>query len=291
LPKSDARVIGCGQAEGNAAMPTQVRPIRVNHMNMVVEDFERSVTHFRELYGAEFVADLPQREWHAGLVAFGGVLIEIFAPHSFLLNMRYGPFDLGLEYQADMEAVRAAVAERGIRIARDIGSALHTHPADTLGVSFEFYAGDFPDREWPLLGGPMTPPAYWRDEHPLGLAGQKGYTHAVDDLPGAVAFLQDFLSAEIAYETDRPAIGARAVGLKIADVVVELQAAAGEGALAAHLRRYGPGIRSTVFRARDLDQARRYFEDRGVSLAPGDTAESFSLPPEANLGLRFEFAE
>ena len=272
-------------------MPTSIRPIRVNHMNMVVEDFDRAVAHFRELFGAEFVADLPQKEWHAGLVAFGGVLIEIFAPHAFLLNARYGAHDLGLEYQADMASVRAAVAERDIRIIRDIGSALHTHPADTLGVAFEFYAGDFPSREWPLLGGRMTPPAYWRDEHPAGLAGQKGYTHAVRDLAGAVDFLCRFLSAKVVYEADRPTIAARAVGLAVADVVVEVLAPAGESALEAYLQRFGPGIRSTVLRARDLGQARRYFEDRGVTLAPGDTADSFSIPPQANLGLLFQFAE
>ena len=119
-------------------MPTRISPIRLNHINVVVENFDKSVKHFKELYGAELLVDLPSPEFHACLLAFGGGLFELFAPNAWFLNARLGPYYLGVEYQADMLTVRDAIAEKGIRITRDVGVAIHTHPDDTCGVSFEF---------------------------------------------------------------------------------------------------------------------------------------------------------
>jgi hypothetical protein len=271
-------------------MPRTIRPVRVNHMNVVVEDFDASVAHFQKLYGADFLLDLPQREWHACLIEIGRVIFEIFTPPAFLLNMRYGPHYLGIEYQADMDEVRETIAAHGIRIARDIGVALHTHPADCLGVSFEFFGGFFHDNE-AILGKPMKSAGYWRDEHPLGLTGLKGYTLAVADMDAAKGFLESFLGAEVAYEAARPAVAGRALGFQVGDAVLELVTPTGEGELLRHLHRFGPGIRSTVFGTRDLEQARRYFIQRGAPLAPGSAPDSLAVPAEANLGLIFEFSE
>lgn len=272
-------------------MPRTIRPIRVNHMNVVVEDFDTSVAHFRKSYGAEFMLDLPQKEFHASLVEFGQVIFELFVPHDYLICSRYGPHYLGLEYQADMDAVRAAIADHDLRIVRDIGVALHTHPADGFGVSYEFYDGEFHMRDWPLLGGPIKPAGYWRDEHPLGLTGLVGHSHAVWDIAAASAFLRSFLSAEPVYEEDRPTIAAHVQGLRVADGVIELVAPTGAGALHQHLVDYGQGIRSTILAVRDLDEARRWFTAHSIPTAYGDKPGRLTIPAEANLGLIFEFAE
>jgi hypothetical protein len=270
---------------------TSIQCTRVNHMNLVLQDFDASVDHFRTLYGADFLMDLPQRELHACLIEIGRVIFELFVPHEFLTSVRYGPHYVGIEYQADVDVVREAVAERGIRIVRDIGVALHTHPADCFGMSFEFYGGYFHDNDWPLLGGKMKSPAYWRDEHPLGLTGLKGYSVAVHDLDAANAFFQSFVSAEPIYEAPRPAVAARAIGLQVADAAVELITPVGDGPLQRHLHRYGDGIRSTIFGCRDIEQVRRYFAERGVELVPGDAPGALAVPAEANLGAIFEFSE
>ena len=272
-------------------MTQPIRPQRVNHMNVVLQDFDASIAHWRRLFDAEFMADMPQREFHAGLIAIGRVIFEIFVPHDFLLNARYGPHYLGVEYQADMDAVRAAVAAHGIRIVRDIGLALHTHPADCLGVSFEFYGGYFHDRDWPPLGGKMKPAAYWRDEHKLGLTGLTGYTIAVHDIDKAARFLQSFLGASAVYEAPQPAIAARSLGLQVADAIIELVTPLGEGPLQRHLHQCGEGIRSTVFGVRDMGQAQRYFAEHGVALVPGAAPGSTALPAALNLGMLFEFRE
>jgi hypothetical protein len=272
-------------------MANSIHPVRLNHLNVVLQNFDASIAHFEKLYGAEFVVDIPRTEMHAGLIEIGRVIFELFVPHEYLLNARYGPHYVGVEYQADMDIVREAIAERGIRIVRDIGEALHTHPADCFGIAFEFYGGYFHDRHWPNLGGPIKPAAYWRDEHPLGLTGLKGYTVAVHNLPAAIAFLQSFLAGEVVYEEPRPAIGARAVGLKVADAIVELVAPISEGALLKHLHRFGEGIRSTVFATRDIERAREYLREGGVEPVPGDAPGTLAVPAASNLGVIFEFSE
>jgi hypothetical protein len=272
-------------------MVNSIRPVRVSHPNLVLEDFDASLTHLRELYGARLLLDMPKPAWRACLVEIGGVILQLFAPPAFLLHARHGPHYLGIEYEADMGEVRAAVAAHGIRIIRDIDVALHTHPADCFGVDFEFYGGSFYDADASHLTTPLKPAEYWRDEHPLGLTGLKAYTLAVSDIEAASGFLQSFLSAEPAYEASRPALSARAAGLQVADSIVELLTPAGDGPLRRQLQQVGQGVRSLVFRTRDLDQARRYFTQRGVALIAGSAPDSFAVAPEANLGVLFEFSE
>jgi hypothetical protein len=271
-------------------MAATIRPQRVNHMNAVLHDFDAGIAHFRERYGAEFMVDMPQQAFHACLFDIGRVIFELFVPHDFLVSARLGPHYVGLEWQADIDEVRAALIEHGVRMVRDIGVALHTDPADCFGVAHEFYAGEFHSREWELLGGSIKPVAYWRDEHPLGLTGLKGYTHAVEDLDAAAAFLQGFLGAEPMFDERRPAIAARARGLRIADATVELLAPDGEGWLRDRLRRQGEGILSTVFGVRDSAQARRYCSAHGIPLEPGTAEGNIAVPAAANCGIMFEFS-
>ncbi len=281
-------------------MVTTIRPVRLNHMNVVLQDFDASVQHFQEKYDAELVVDIPKPEYHACLVETGRVLFELFVPSVYLLNSRYGPHYLGVEYQADMDVVRQAVADHEMRIVRETryasdvngnpAYALHTHPADGFGASYEFFHDDFHEWNWPLLGGKFKSAEYWRSL-PFGLTGQKGYTHAVHDIAAATAFMQSFLGGEPVYEAERPNINARAVGLKVGDIVVELLTPTGDGELARHLHRYGDGIRSTVFGVSNIDQAKRHLTERGLPTIPGGAPGTIAVPAEANLGVIFEFAE
>lgn len=272
-------------------MSTVIRPVRVNHINIVLEDFDESVGHFEDLFGALFLNDLPQNTWHACLIDIGRVIFEVFAPHEFFLHTRYGPHYIGIEYQADMPEVRQVLAEQGIRVARDLGEmALHVDPRDCHGIAFEFYEGFFHDNEQ-LTGGVMKPAEHWRDEHPLGLTGLHGYTVVSPDLDDAVRFFTGFLQCDVVHEERYGDASARSVGLRTADAVLEVLAPDGHGPIEDHLRRAGEGIRSTVFGVRDLDQARGYFRDRGIELVPSVVPDTFTLPPERNVGALFEFRE
>jgi len=262
--------------------------LHMNHINAVVDDFEGAVAHFRRAFGAQFVMDLPQPEWHACLIYVAGVLFELFSPPQFLLNARYGPHWVGIEYQVDMEAARAEVAERNIRVIRDIGVAIHTHPMDTTGIAWEFFGDNFhvmPENTWLE---PLKPADYWRDEHPLGLLGLEHYSVAVADLDQSTAFMADFLGATRLYEESRPAIGARVVGLALAETTVELMSPVGSGVIEQHLRRYGDGIRSTVFAVSDLDRARAHFRGLGIELVPGDAPSTVAIAPADNVGVMME---
>lgn len=270
-------------------MPSSIRPVRVNHINLLMVDKDAASAYFQSAYGADLLIDLSSADMHACLFEMGRVIFEIFSPRVFLLNARHGAHYLGIEYQADLDEVRAAIADHGVGIVRDIGVALHTDPADTLGVAFEFYDGHFHDNE-AMFGRPMKDAAYWRETHPLGLTGLKAYRIAVLDIDAASAFLQGFLSAEPLYEIALPAVGARAIGLRVADCVVELLGATGEGEIRSHLLRHGQGIHSTLFGVWDVERARARFAETGLSLLPGIDPAGFAIPAAANMGVIFEFA-
>lgn len=273
-------------------MPKALDCLHMNHINAMVEDFEKSVDHLRDLYGAQFNRDLPGDHWHACLITIGGVMFEVFAPSEYLLHARFGPHYVGIEYQVpDADEARAEVLARGMRVIRELGVAIHVHPAEAFGVAWEFFGRSFHEDPPPVdYIEPLKPPEYWR-EHPLGYTGLKRYGVAVSDLEAATGFFKGFLGAKVVYEEARPAVAARAVGLALGDTVAELISPIGPGTIEQHLARYGDGIRSTVFAVRDLEQARRYFAERGVTLHPGDGPNTVAVAPEDNLGLIFEFSE
>ncbi|HEY7106271.1 MAG TPA: VOC family protein [Acidimicrobiia bacterium] len=272
-------------------MADRIRTIRVNHINVVLEDYETMVEHYQRLFRGEIVMDLPQTTWHACIMDVGRVLFELFAPNEFFLHTRYGPHYIGIEFQVeDLDLAREVIASRGIRVARELGQALHSNPADCHGVSLELFGGYFHDNE-DLLHVPMKPSEYWRDEHPLGLTGLQACTVAVTDLARAVDDFRAVFDCEVAYEAARPAVGGTAVGLRLADTLLELMAPTGDGPLRQHLLQHSEGIRSTVFRVRDREQATRYFRDHGVDLVPGAAPDTVAIPPEQNLGVIFEFSE
>ena len=270
---------------------TSTEPTRVSHLNVILEDFDASIKHWTELFDANFMLDLPRPEWHACLVEIGGVIFEVFAPGNFLLNSRHGPHYLGMEYEAKMAQVRKSLVAHNVRIIRDHDIALHTHPADGLGVAWEFYEGSFHGENAANVTRPERPIAYWRDEHPLGLMGLKAYTLQVSDMESARQFVETFLGGQVKYDEPRPALGARAVGLQVADGILELLSPTGDGVLRRDMELVGQGIRSAVFHARSLEQSRRYFDGRKVPLIDGSAPGRFAIAPEANRGVLFEFSE
>jgi hypothetical protein len=200
-----------------------------------------------------------------------------------------------MEYEAGITEVRAALDAHGVRIIRDLKVACHTDPADCFGVDFEFYDGSFYENVDPNTAahmvGQVRPKDYWRNEHPLGLHGLKAYTLGVSDIGAAQRFVQSLLSGEVVYDELRAGIAARAIGLQVADSVIELLSPTGDGATRRELERSGEGIRSLVFRVRDLNQAKHYFAHRNVELLDGTASSRFLVSPAANLGLSFEFSE
>ncbi len=265
--------------------------LHVNHLNALVEDRAASLAHFRDLYGAQFLLDLPDSE--ACLIVIGTVIFELFVPEDVLLHARMGPNFNGLEFQVpDTDEARKALQARGIRLTGDKDIAFYTHPSDTFGLGIEIYHRNFHTEGIPNgYLEPLKPVEYWRDQHPLGCTGLKRYTVVVADMDVALGFFQDFLGATIVYEEARPKVGARAVGLDLAGTIAELVTPVEDGVMQRHHARYGDGMRSTVFAVRDLGQAQSYFADRTITLQPGDAPDTLAIRPEENRGLLFEFSE
>ena len=263
---------------------------RVSHTNLVIENLDASVAFLSDIYGASFMLDLPGPDWHACLVEIGGLVVELFEPKNFMLNSRIGPHYLGIEYEVDLAEARAAVADHGIRIMRDIVAAIHTDPADGFGVDYEFFDGTFYGPDAPHVTTRTRGAEYWAT-HPIGFTALIGYTHAVSDLAAASTFLQSFLGAKPVYEVVRAGLGARAIGLRIADDICELVSPMSDGPLLREMLRVGHGIRSTVYGVSDVAVARAYFESRGLRVIEGTAPGSIAVDPRDNLGILFEFAE
>jgi catechol 2,3-dioxygenase-like lactoylglutathione lyase family enzyme len=285
-------------ARDDAVLPC----IAFNHVNMTVDSFTDAVDHFTRIHDAQFVLDMPSSVWHAGVVYFGGILVEIFEPSGLLLNARHGANYLGLEYQItpSLDVARAALAERGIRISRDIGKAIHTHPRDTFGISMELCEVNL--HEMPLedaYGEPLTiswiepwrPVSYWRDEHPLGVTGMKHCTVAVGDLAGATGMYASLFGAVEQERTERPAISAEGVQMELAGTILEFQTPTGPGPLADHLARYRDGIRSLVVQVASIEQAAEHLRRTGVRTTPGDSEGTIATDAAPEGGLRIELSE
>ena len=267
-----------------------IRALRVEHLNIVHENYEATVEHYRRLFGGVVVFDRFQPTWHACLMEVGGVLFEIFVPNDFFLHRATGPTTWASSTRSPTWLPSGRRSPREASASRvDLDVAVHTHAADCHGVSLEFFGDSFHDNE-DLLDRPMQPAGYWRDEHPLGLTGLRGYTVAVADMASALADFQALLHHDVRYEVCRGAVAATGVGLVVGGAVLELVAPDGDGPLRRHLRGHGEGIRSTVFGVHDLDHVRTYFREHRIELVPGTAPDTLALPARENRGVIFEFA-
>lgn len=260
----------------------------LNHVNFLVENFAADLETFKRLLGADYVLDIPREYWLSGLFTVSDAILELYSPRgSFFLAARYGPHYVGAEYVVkDVAEAREILTERGIRIVRDLDVAVHTHPADTFGIAMELYGKDFhqSNPEW------FRPAQYWA-EHPLGLTGIKRLVAVVNDLDAALALYTELFGGVAQYETTRAAGTARAIGLAFGDGILEFMTPTAPGPVADHLRRYGDGLRSTVFGVADTDRARAYFAGLGVGVQDGDDDGGIQIDPSQSAGILFEFSE
>ena len=278
-------------------MPAPLRFQRVLHVNQIVDSYDGAVEHYRSVFGAQLVMVNPGGPVQACLIVIGGVIFELFYPKpghetgQHRLLARYGSHYQGVEMQvADLDEARRLLAEHGVRVIQDAGAYLLTHPADGLGVCFELY-----DHEWDTDPAPtsfiekVAPLEYWRDEHPLGLAGLGGLAVAVADLDEAVTFYMRFCGARVVRRESRPAIGAEVAVLDPGCEPIELVAPSGSGFTADYIARYGPRIMATTFLAPDLDRVEAHLARSGLRLGPGLHPTGRALAADDNYGAIFEF--
>ena len=271
------------------ATAEQWRLGRVNHVNVIAEDFRPFVEHLERV---GFVLDRENPDLDGvdfALMTLGGVLFGLFMPKvgeggQGRLLERYGNFYNGLEYQVpDVAAARRVCEQRDVRIIIDHGQVFHTYPGSTFGVSFEIYAGDFDHL--------AQPPGYWEHDHPMRLTGLARLTIAVENMDAAVGRLRELTDAPTIATIARPRAAASGVQLQVGHAVWELLEPAGDGPVADFLGHYGERMRSVVFGTRDLGAVEPYLTGRGFDLLPGDADDSLVIDPAQNRNLRFEFVQ
>jgi catechol 2,3-dioxygenase-like lactoylglutathione lyase family enzyme len=268
------------------------------HINQLLGDFEGANAFYGDVFAAqEYMRNyLEGEERDATLFLIGDTCIELFSPRTETSALgrqlaRFGDSWHSFAWKVpDLAAAKEVLDSRGIRLASYLENGfLMTHPRDTHGMVLELCPTDM--RGDPRLL-PDWSPAFWRDEHPLGICGLSHMSAAVTDLDAAVAFLVEVFGGEPVYEVDRLAIKGRAVGLRFPDHVLELVQPAGDaGAVAEYITRYGPRLRTIVFTVVDLDAATKYLGARGLRTVAGDFDGSVGLAPEDNYGVLWQFRE
>jgi hypothetical protein len=280
----------------------------VSHLNLLADGYQRTMDRLIELFGVQINLQIPAApgdDTDAFLFTLGDVITEAFCPRQRaergqgrLLAM-YGEHYLGVEFEtADVAEARRTCERLGVRIIRDDGHVFFTHPGATCGLAWELFEGNFhrvPGGGYEGDEGiaphwtPLKSPAWWRDEHPLGVVGLSRVTVAVRDVDAAVEQFRSVVASEIVGRPDRS--GAKAVQLLAGDAVFELLAPTEQGPLSAFLERYGERMRSTVYRVADLGRVESHLVAKGVTPEPGDGPETLAVPRAEIMNLGFEFTE
>jgi hypothetical protein len=279
-----------------------------SHLNLLSDGYERTKARLIELFDVQINLEIPAREGDdtdAFLFTLGGVITEAFCPRQRAergqgrLLALYGEHYLGVEFGVtDVAEARRTCESLGVRIIRDDGHLIFTHPGACCGMAWELFEGDFHrpphggfegDEGMPAHWTPIKPMSWWRDEHPMGVVGLSRVTVAVRDVDAAAAQFCGVVAAEVVGRPDRP--GAQALQLVAGGTVFELLAPTGDGALASFLERYGERMRSAVYRVADLGRVEAHLAGKGVTTEPGDAADTIAVPRADILNLGFEFTE
>jgi catechol 2,3-dioxygenase-like lactoylglutathione lyase family enzyme len=271
---------------------------KIVHINQLLKDFDGANEFYRDVFAArEYMRNYFEGEQRdASLFLIGDTCIELFSPRTDTSALgrqlaRFGDSWHSFEWKVpDLAAAKEVLESRGIRIATYMENGfLMTHPRDTYGMVLELCPLEM-QGDLRLL--PDWSPDYWRDEHPLGISGLNCMSSAVADLDETLAFFVEVFGAQPCYEVDRPAIKGRAAGLRFPDHVLELvQPTDDTGSVAAYIARYGPRLRTIVFRVTDLEAATRYLHDKGVRTVTGDFHGSMAIDPQDNFGVLWQFTE
>jgi catechol 2,3-dioxygenase-like lactoylglutathione lyase family enzyme len=264
----------------------------VTHINALVDGYEASVEHFRDRVGFTLDREIPDAGdgTDACLMSLGRQLFELFAPKGRAegqgkLLTKLGEHYLGVEYRVPSVAdAREVAQEQGVRIINDRGGVFFTYPGSVFGIGFEIWDGDL--QHFRKHDQPLT---FWEDEHPMALSGLSHISVAVTDLDQAVQRIQTLAGVQVDEQVERSAVHARGVRINVGDRVWELLEPTGPGAVADFLEQYGPKIRSTAFRTKDIDKVHKHLTGNGLDLIPGDSEGALAIEPSQNHGLHMQF--
>ncbi len=278
-------------------MAAQLKILKLNHINQIVDDYDTAVAHLQDLFGGQFLREIGANPFTAGcLVDVGAEIIEVLAPKIMdkaegKLLARYGPHYQGIEIMVpSVPESLEVVKQRGVGILLERGTDFYTRPSATQGVCLQVYDGDWHADPPPAPYVNARRTGRWWEEHPIGYRGLHHLSFACTDLGEAERFWCELTGGKVTYRSERPAVAATAVGLDIG-IPVELLVPTGPGPIEDYIVRYGPRVWATTFAVRDLHATAAYFASRGIELVSGDSPDSMMVPPQHNLAVVYQFME
>jgi Glyoxalase/Bleomycin resistance protein/Dioxygenase superfamily len=253
---------------------------------------------------------MPGEKRDASLVTVGDCVIEPLAPAFRIEGWDVMP--LGRFYQRfgnhwhsiawytdDAGEVWQRCTDNGVRVFVEGGvrtterpspnAAIMTHPKDTI-AQLEFFNpyGTLMEEKDPRLQ-PGWDPTWWADNHPLGLVGLAYATVLTRDLDQARKVYTDVLGGTLVGESNSELTGTHNNYVLVGDTVVELATPTRDGTLAADdMAANGQIFHSATFRVKDLDQAEKYLQSKGIESLARDE-HTLLTSPDTTHGVPFRW--
>lgn len=253
---------------------------------------------------------MPGEKRDASLVVLGDSVIEPLAPafrvdgwDSMPLGRFYHRFgnhwhsiawytdDAGEIWQRCTEAGIRVLVEGGVMATERPGpnSAIMTHPRDTIAqLEFMNPTGTAMGELDPRLQ-PGWDPGWWADNHPLGLINLAYATVLTRDRERAKHIFTDILGGTLVHEGHSELAGTDNSYVRVGDTVVELATPTADGTLAADdMAANGEIFHAATFRVKDLGQAEKYLQSKGIEPLASDETTLLTRP-ETTHGVPFRW--
>ena len=158
-------------------------------------------------------------------------------------------------------------------------SAIMTHPRDTIAqLEFMNPTGTAMGELDPRLQ-PGCDPSWWADNHPLGLVNLAYATVLTRDRGRAKHIFTDILGGTLVHEGRSELAGTDSSYVQVGDTVVELATPTTDGSLAAaDMAANGEIFHAATFRVRDLGQAEKYLQSKGIEPLASDETTLLTRP-------------
>ncbi|GAA4232740.1 catechol 2,3-dioxygenase-like lactoylglutathione lyase family enzyme [Streptosporangium album] len=260
------------------------------HAIHVVADLDRADIWYDQIFGGRrfYRGHLPVEKRDASLLVIADFCVEpmmssrVPGAERTPVGRFYSRFGQRLHslawYVTDLPSLYERLRSAGIRVTGpggtdmetgDFPGSLYTHPRDSHSL-IEFV--DMASLNGALRDPRLDPaysPAYWRDEHPLGIERVSHMTVVVRDLHRATSFYAGTLDGDVVGHSDRTPAGTRSVYVAVGeDSIIELARPHSDDSLAGRdLAENGEIMHSVTFKVRDLAAAEQHLAANGVRIA------------------------
>ena len=245
---------------------------RHGHVNLFAGDYDAVLAHYRGVFGAAVFREWEEKEFGGrnALWLAGGTCFELFAatrPDQAIgaWLAKQGPGWHSVEWTIpSLDDGIGVLAEHHIRVTDHVpGAYVFTHPRDLHGLCLELTTHHFTDDDRDRAG---WTPAYWSDEHPLGLTGPVKVRVASRDPERSAADVAALVGRDT-YRIEYAAASIIGHGIEFADHSVEFvgsRTSSADDQVGLFLAARGERIFHVELGVRSLEQARAHLSALGV---------------------------